>query len=90
MLHAELPVGITRSPDLHSFVTLDDCRALMLHYRPDDAQPGEMLPNVIVWKGEPSAVRPLTGGDRIRDLRPGDRIDVLGVSATLLEVEIYR
>ena len=90
MLNAELPAGMTRSPDLYGFVTLDNCQALRLFYREDHAQIGAVLSDVVVWKGKRSAVTPLDRRCRMRDLRPGDRIDVLGSPATLVEVEIYR
>ena len=90
ILNPNLPDGITRSSDLQAFVTLDNCHALMFHFREDNSPADAMLSCVIVWKDRPSAVKPVEERKRLRDLRPGDRVTVFGKSATLVEVEIYR
>ena len=87
MIHEHLPAGVTRSSDLQSFVTLENCMALRFSF---PSTCGGTNASVIVWKDLPSAVEPISRAAKLRDLRPGDMVRVFGEPTQLLGVEIYR
>lgn len=49
-----------------------------------------MESSITAWRGTKPNIRPLASGKRLRDLRPGDKVIVLGKPAELSTVEVYR
>lgn len=87
MFDSPLPDGVTRNEHCICDVTLETCHAMCFYFRYPDGR--DSL--IIVWKDlENPNIRPVSSGKRLRDLRPGDEVVVVGKSATLTGVEIYR
>ena len=66
--------------------TLDNCRALLFRLAGTDDQPES---EVIVWRDRPSLIKPVDD-ERLRDLRPGDKVEVGGKVRSVVAMEVYR
>lgn len=79
----DLPLGVTRNEHARANLTLDTCVAMLFDLEPGDS-------SIIVWKGNRANLRPLGDQKRIRDVRPGDKVEVFGAAKLVKAVEIYR
>ena len=83
MKSSHLPPGVSRNEHARANLTLETCVAMMFDLEPGDS-------SIIVWKGNRPNLHPLGTQKRIRDIRPGDRVEVFGEPKVVKTVELYR
>lgn len=86
-MQAPLPDGVTRSKDISTNITLDNCHALLFETAPE----GEAVSSCVIdWNDGPRYTKPMEKGKRLRDLRAGDLIEHNGKRLLITAVELYR
>ena len=81
----DLPAGVGLAPHCAAGVGLHNCHALYFEYRYEDGSQA----GIIAWRDFRKNIKPL-GKKALRDLRPGDAVEVFGSRAELLTVQVYR
>ena len=69
---------------VRSDVALESCEALSFTFEPDG------LRQRVVWRGQPTSLRPSKTGKRIRDLRAGDVVTFEGEELIVKTAVLYR
>lgn len=64
--------------------SLENCEALIFSFEPDG------LIQLVVWKGKPALLKPLGDVQRIRDIQPGDAVEVQGKRMVVRSVGVFR
>lgn len=68
---------VDKTPDL------EKCEALIFTF--DDG-----LTSLVVWKGKPSLLKPLSDVKRLRDIQPGDAVELRGKRYVVRSVGVFR
>lgn len=63
---------------------LEDCEALIFSFEPNG------LTQLVVWMGKPSLLKPLVDVKRLRDLKPGDAVELRGKRHVVQSVGVFR
>lgn len=80
------PPGITRDQYCSPNVTLETAWAILIEVEPLE----DLRCAFMVWRGDKQAPRIKSDKGRVRDLRPGDTVEVEGWLRKVARVEIYR
>ena len=76
---------LPRSQYCRADVTIENCESLLFEFETE----GPTSRQIIVARGQKSTLKPIEK-DRIRDLRPGDKVELDGEERTITKVEIHR
>ena len=83
---AALPDGVLRDDHCLKSVNLDNCHAVQFELEYQEGGVG----SVIVWRDGARMITPLSKGQRLRDLRAGDKVSAYGKPATVTATIVYR
>ena len=81
----DLPNGVTREQHCPSHINLDNCSAISFSFKLE----GEARGQAVISRTSTIEFKPVDK-DRVRDVRPGDRVIIEGVERVIDLVEVFR